>query len=118
MRKTDALGRAGEELAARYLRSRGMEILDRNWRCRLGEIDLVARDGETVVICEVKTRSTAGYEGPLAAINHRRLRRLQQLAQAWLSSHEMAQCWVRLDGIGIVQDSDQGPRIHHVQGIG
>ena len=117
MRTKDALGRAGEELAARYLVAHGMQILDRNWRCRFGEIDLVARDGDTVVICEVKTRSTCDYDGPLAAITARRLRRMQYLAQLWLDAHQMTHSWVRLDGIGIVQGAASGPRIQHIQGL-
>ncbi|MFM8353136.1 MAG: YraN family protein [Actinomycetales bacterium] len=117
MKAKDALGKAGEDLAARYLVAHGMQILDRNWRCRLGEIDLVARDGETIVICEVKTRSGAGYDGPLAAITPLRLQRLERLAHLWLDAHQMRQSWVRLDGIGIVQGSLSGPQIQHVQGL-
>lgn len=117
MQPKDALGRAGEELAARYLHAQGMVILDRNWRCRVGEIDLVARDGDTVVFCEVKTRSTDGYDGPLAAITPTRLRRLKRLAQVYLDAHHLTQCWARLDGIGIVHTASSGPRITHVQGL-
>ena len=63
-----ALGAYGEELAARHLRERGLVVLDRNWRCPLGEIDLVLRDGDTLVVCEVKTRSGVGYGTPHEAV--------------------------------------------------
>lgn len=117
MQPKDALGRAGEDLAARYLNSQGLIILARNWRCRAGEIDLVAQDGDTVVFCEVKTRSTDNFDGPLAAITPRRLRRLEYLAQIYVSSHGLTRYWTRLDGIGIVHTASSGPRITHVQGL-
>ena len=117
MQSKDALGRAGEDLAARYLHAQGMVILDRNWRCRAGEIDLVAQDGDTVVFCEVKTRSNDDYDGPLAAITPIRLRRLQRLAQMYLDTHRLTRYWARLDGIGIVHTASSGPRITHVQGL-
>ena len=63
-----ALGRYGEALAARYLRERGMTIVERNWRCPEGEIDLVALDGDCLVICEVKTRRGTGTGDPLEAV--------------------------------------------------
>ena len=63
-----ALGRYGEVLAARHLVERGMVVLDRNWRCPLGEIDLVLRDGDTLVVCEVKTRTSHDYGSPHEAV--------------------------------------------------
>src|SRR5690348_6271287 len=61
LRPSAALGRYGEALAVRYLREQGMEVVDRNWRCEIGEVDIVARDGDCLVICEVKTRRSSGF---------------------------------------------------------
>jgi putative endonuclease len=63
MKSKDALGIYGEELAARYLSKNGLVILGRNWRCDLGEIDVIAREKSDLVICEVKTRRTVAYGG-------------------------------------------------------
>ena len=68
VRAKDALGRYGEDVAARHLLSEGFVVLDRNWRCDVGEIDIVARDGDTLVVCEVKTRSGTGFGSPLEAV--------------------------------------------------
>ena len=67
-----ASGGYGEELAVRYLREQGMEMLDRNWRCELGELDIVARDGDCLVICEVKTRRSSGFGAPVEAVTFAR----------------------------------------------
>ena len=65
MRAKDVLGRRGEELAAGYLEAQGMRIVDRNWRCSEGEIDIVALDGDALVIAEVKTRKSLAYGHPV-----------------------------------------------------
>ena len=69
MAAKDVLGRRGEDLAARYLEQRGLVILSRNWRCRHGEIDLVATDSHRLVVCEVKTRSGTRYGEPAEAVD-------------------------------------------------
>ena len=61
------IGRCGEDEAVRHLQAAGYVVLGRNWRCELGEIDIVARDGDVLVICEVKTRSGLGFGTPLEA---------------------------------------------------
>jgi len=81
-----ALGARGEELAARWYTERGYEILDRNWRCRDGEIDIVARRGPVVVVCEVKTRSSDAFGSPAAAVTLTKQRRLRRVAMAWLDA--------------------------------
>jgi len=87
MAHKDVLGRAGEDRAARYLESRGYVVLDRNWRIREGEIDLVvARRGELVVV-EVKTRRGEGYGHPFEAIDRRKQARVWRLAMAWIAAH-------------------------------
>ena len=70
----------------RYLREQGMEVLDRNWRCEHGEVDVVARDGDCLVICEVKTRRSVGFGEPVEAVTVAKAKRLRRLAAAYLAS--------------------------------
>ena len=72
------LGSYGERMAARYLTDRGLDVLDQNWRCDLGEIDIVARDGGCLVVCEVKTRRSTTFGQPIEAVDHRKLARLRR----------------------------------------
>src|SRR4028119_1143926 len=74
--RRSVLGAQGEALAARHLTEQGMVLLDRNWRCPIGEIDLVLRDGSVLVVCEVKTRSSNAYGSPLEAVTERKAARL------------------------------------------
>ncbi len=92
-----AFGRWGEDLAARHYRHAGFEILDRNWRCRHGEIDLVVRRGRLVVFCEVKTRRTAAYGGARSAVDARKQHRIRRLAATWLADHDIGPVDVRFD---------------------
>ncbi|MET0812225.1 MAG: YraN family protein [Microbacterium sp.] len=87
MAAKDDLGRAGEERAARYLESIGCTIVDRNWRCREGEIDLVATTPLALLIVEVKTRRGAGFGHPLEAIDAVKRARLWRLGMAWVAQH-------------------------------
>ncbi len=87
MRVQDAVGKYGEALAAGRLAADGLVVLDTNWRCREGEIDLVARDGDALVVVEVKTRSGAGYGGAAGAVTPAKQRRLRRLAVRWLADH-------------------------------
>jgi putative endonuclease len=80
------VGRIGEEAAARLYLGRGYEIVARNWRCPLGEIDLVVRRGGLLVFCEVKSRSGAGFGGGHEAVTWRKQRKLRQLAEAFLGT--------------------------------
>lgn len=95
------LGRRGEDLAVHELRRRGYEILERRWRCRLGEIDIVARDGETLVVVEVKARSRSDYGPPSNAVDRKKRRRLERLARAYLRSRRLADVNVRFDVVGV-----------------
>ena len=83
MRAKDGLGRYGEDVAARHLVEQGIIVLERNWRCELGEIDIVAREGDTLVVCEVKTRRGLNYGSPLESITYRKLTTLRKLAGRW-----------------------------------
>ncbi len=115
---THAVGDYGERLAARYLVGRGMTILDRNWRCPHGEIDIVAADGDCVVVCEVKTRRTVAFGDPLEAVTQRKAARLRRLAAAWLAEHERHAGSVRIDVVGILGRAGQPPLLTHLMGVG
>ncbi|WP_406211211.1 YraN family protein [Kitasatospora sp. NBC_01560] len=81
----NGLGRYGERVAARRLTESGLRILDRNWRCVEGELDIVALDGDTLAVCEVKTRSERGFQQPSEAIDRAKAARLQRLAERWMA---------------------------------
>ncbi len=113
-----ALGRYGEELAARYLRERGMTLLARNWRCEHGEIDIVARDGPCLVVCEVKTRRGTAFGEPVEAVTVRKALRLRRLAWAYLREHGPHQGPVRIDVVGVLCRRGRRPVVRHVVGVG
>jgi len=113
-----ALGAYGERVAARYLATRGMTVLERNWRCEQGELDLVLRDGDVLVLCEVKTRTSEDRGHPLEAVGEVKLERLHRLAALWQEARGVRPADVRLDMIGIVLSRRGRPSIEHVRGIG
>jgi putative endonuclease len=117
-----SLGQLGERLAAEHLEARGLVVIDRNFRTRLGEIDLVARDKRFLVFCEVKTRQLRGRPalGPLAAIGPRKRRQVRTMARAWLtatSPEGPSPPEIRFDAIGIVLDpAGRIVELDHVEG--
>ncbi|MFG3147776.1 YraN family protein [Streptomyces sp. NPDC048243] len=115
----NALGRYGEDLAARRLSEAGMTVLARNWRPgRTGEIDIVARDGDALVLCEVKTRRAGTFQHPMAAVTPAKARRLRGLAERWLQEHGGAPPGgVRIDLIGIVLPDRGAPVVEHARGV-
>jgi putative endonuclease len=120
MRAKDAVGAYGERVAARAVVERGMELLDRNWRCQLGEIDLVALDraADEVVVVEVKTRRSVTYGHPAEAVNRAKLARLRRLAGRWLSEHDVRAEGVRIDVVA-VRPQPAGPAVvEYLQGVG
>ncbi|MFF5500304.1 YraN family protein [Streptomyces roseolus] len=120
MNATQALGRYGEELAARRLTQTGLHILARNWRSgRAGEIDIVARDGDTLVICEVKTRRIGTFEHPMAAVTPDKAARLRHLAACWLdhTGTPPPAGGVRIDLVGIVLPRRGAPVLTHARGV-
>ncbi|MCH7230461.1 YraN family protein [Glycomyces sp. L485] len=111
------LGRLGERFAAAHLRRDRMQLLERNWKHRLGEIDLIARQRDVVVFCEVKTRRSERYGGPLAAVDGEKLRRVDRLARAWLKEHcRSSQPW-RVDRMGLTVADGSRIVLEHRWGI-
>ena len=116
-RITGVLGRWGEDQAALHVAQLGWTILDRNWRCPVGELDLVGRQPDgTIVFIEVKTRSGRGYGDPLEAVTVAKVRKLHELALWWLRERNVSARRVRIDAIGLVRDRD-GVDLTHVRGI-
>jgi putative endonuclease len=115
---TLALGRYGEDLAARYLAERGMEVIDRNWRCEHGEIDLIALDGDCLVVCEVKTRRSTAFGQPVEAVTWRKAARLRRLASAWLAHHDLRPAALRIDVVGVLRPRSGPAALRHVRGVG
>jgi putative endonuclease len=105
------LGRRGEALAARELERRGYRILERRWRCRLGELDLVAWDGGMLVVVEVKARSRLDFGRPVDAVDFEKRRRLRRLALAYLKARKLVGVTVRFDVVGVTALPGQKPRI-------
>ena len=113
-----ATGGYGEACAAKYLVEVGMVVLDRNWRCGIGELDLVLRDGQVLVFCEVKTRSSAAFGNPLEAVTPAKVARLRRLAARWVRDHDVRVADIRLDVVGVQLDRGGEHRIQHVRGVG
>ncbi|GAA1732162.1 YraN family protein [Aeromicrobium alkaliterrae] len=115
--RNQALGAYGERVAADHLVAAGLVILDRNWRCRFGEIDIVARDGTTLVVCEVKTRSSLTFGPPSEAITTHKATRLRRLAQAWLEAHDVHPSSVRIDLVSVVVPRSGAAEIAMIRGV-
>ncbi|MGT2426593.1 YraN family protein [Amnibacterium kyonggiense] len=116
MAQKDDLGRRGEDQAAAYLTGLGWRIVDRNWRCPRGEIDIVALDGTELVIVEVKTRSGRGYGDPLEAVDPRKLTRLCVLAGAWRRAHRDVRArTTRIDLVGVLVARHREPVLDHLR---
>jgi putative endonuclease len=114
------LGTMGEALAVDHLTRMGLRILHRNWRCRYGELDVIACDeaSRAVVFVEVKTRTGDGYGGLAHAVTPRKVRRLRRLAGLWLAGQEAGWAAIRIDVIGVRIGRRRTPEITHLQGIG
>ncbi len=113
-----ALGGYGERMAARYLRDQGLEILAVNWRCAVGEVDIVARDGDCLVVCEVKTRRSTRFGSPIEAVTFQKLARLRRLAGTWLAEHDEHHGDVRVDVIGVLRPRRGACQIEHLVAVG
>ncbi len=116
--RNKSLGAYGERVAAQRLVADGMVLVDRNWRCDLGEVDLVLRDGGTLVICEVKTRTSAAYGHPLEAVGEVKYARLRRLAACWLDEHDVHAREVRIDLVGVLLAERGAAEVEHLKGVG
>ncbi|HVT42062.1 MAG TPA: YraN family protein [Acidimicrobiales bacterium] len=96
------VGRDGEDQAAAHYRARGYAVLERNWRCAVGEIDLICARGETLVICEVKARSRTATGHPLEAVTVAKQRRLRRLAAVYLVGQRTYWAEIRFDVVSVL----------------
>ncbi len=98
------LGRRGEDRAARWYEVRGYRVVDRNWRCRAGELDLVLVRRHLLVVCEVKTRSSLAFGHPAEAVDARKQARVRRLGAAWIDAHHVRPRSVRYDVAAVLPD--------------
>lgn len=114
------IGALGEQLAVDHLGALGLRVLARNWRCRYGELDVIAADpgSGAVVFVEVKTRTTDRFGGVEQAVTPTKVRRLRRLAGLWLASQDDGWAQVRIDVIGVRIGRRATPEITHLKGVG
>lgn len=113
------LGALGEQLAVEHLQAVGLRILQRNWRCRYGELDAIAADGdETLVFVEVKTRTGDGFGGLEYAVTPQKILRIRRLAGLWLAGQESGWAQIRIDVIGVRIGRSRTPEVVHLRGVG
>jgi putative endonuclease len=121
-----ALGRYGEDVAARHLVEAGLTVIARNWRCREGEVDILATEGDVLVVCEVKTRRGIGFGTPLDAVTPAKAARLRRLAVRWLSDQRAAvvgtddefgrYAEVRFDVVSVLRPATGPALVEHLRG--
>jgi len=89
-------------------------LLSKNWRCRQGELDLVLTDGVRLIVCEVKTRSGAGFGTPIEAVTRRKASKIRQVTRYWLAAHRVRWCEVRFDVVGVECPPGGEPTVQHL----
>jgi len=100
--KNKSIGKYGEDRATEFLQRNGYQVIDRNWRCQVGEIDIVARDVDCLVFAEVKTRTRVGFGHPFEAITSAKMQTMRKLVGEWCRAHHIASVQVRLDAISVL----------------
>jgi len=108
-------GQAGEDLACAYLQQKGLRILERNFRCRAGEIDIIARDGATVVFVEVKERTGRSHGAAIEAVTPTKRARVVRAARLYAAQRALSESALRFDVVAIDQGPD-GPEVRHESG--
>jgi putative endonuclease len=106
-------GQTGEDLAVCYLENQGYTIVERNYRKRIGEIDIIARDGEYLVFIEVKTRSNRRFGSPFDAVDFRKQQQISRVALAFMTQHRCGEVPVRFDVIGV--HLEESPRVELIK---
>ncbi len=113
------IGALGEQLAVEHLHGLGLRIVARNWRCRYGELDVIAAEGaDTLVFVEVKTRTGDWFGGVAEAVTPQKVRRIRRLAGLWLAGQESGWSQIRIDVIGVRLGRSRTPEVTHVRGVG
>ncbi len=114
------IGALGEQLAVDHLTSLGLAVLDRNWRCRYGELDVIAADRvtRTAIFVEVKTRTSDVFGGVEQAVTPDKVRRLRRLAGLWLAGQDGSWAAVRIDVIGVRIGRQRTPELTHLRAVG
>lgn len=116
MRAKDAIGHYGEQVAAAALERAGLRILERNWRCAAGELDIIAAADRTVVFCEVKTRSGLSFGAPALAVGYAKQRKIREVALTWLAQQDRRWDELRFDVVSVLRIKGEAPSIEHVTG--
>lgn len=111
------LGQLGEGLAVEHISQQGMLVLSRNWRCRWGEIDIVALDRDQLVIVEVKTRRSARHGPPFEAVTPQKMARLRRLGAAWLADRGGRVSKIRIDVVGVSIRKGSATVVEHRKGM-
>lgn len=111
------VGDFGEQFAADYLSACGVRIVERNWRCQLGEIDIIGFDAGTLVFYEVKTRRSTRYGSPAEAVTPSKAARLRRLAVRWLSEHPQSAREIRIDVMALTLSAQGETQVEHLRGV-
>ena len=111
------LGAYGEQVARRHLEGAGLQVLDSNWRCEAGELDLVLRDGDTLVVCEVKTRTSDAFGTPHEAVTEQKAARLRRLAARWVTERGVRPADIRFDLVAVLRPRRGATGVEHVRGF-
>jgi putative endonuclease len=109
------IGERGESIATAYLRGQRFTIVARNFRCKAGEVDIVARDGKTYVFVEVKTRRTLSFGPPQLAVTPFKQRQISKAALSWLAKNRLQDADARFDVIAILLRDHAVPEIDHIR---
>ncbi len=117
MSARNSLGSYGEQLAAQYLVGLGFTVLERNWRCWLGELDIIARDGDWLVVCEVKTRRSTKTGWPIEAVTWHKQQRLRQLAMQWLAESGFHPPLIRIDVVSVLRPATGAAVVEHYRAV-
>ena len=117
VRAKDALGRYGEDVAARHLEADGFVVIERNWRCDLGELDIVARDGDVLVVCEVKTRRSASHGTPFEAVTQRKLHRIERLGLRWMRERGVRPASMQVGVVWVLRPTSGPTVVEHLRGL-